>query len=103
MAARGGSRKPSRNHHSGSMSCERIRANLSELHIGAALVHPKPPALYRELEAGAIFGRAALEPGVEAHEEAEEGERLPLPIDGKKPAKEAAARKSTARGQRKSA
>jgi hypothetical protein len=36
---------------------EQIRPGLRELHIGAALVLPKPATLDREPEAGAIFGR----------------------------------------------
>jgi len=46
-------------------SGEQLGAGRRELHISAALVHPKPAALDRELEAGAVFGRSALELGEE--------------------------------------
>ena len=48
-------------------SGEQRRTGLGELHIGAALVQPKPPALHRELEVRAVFGRAALELMQERH------------------------------------
>jgi hypothetical protein len=37
------------------------RACLSELHIGAALVFPKPAARDRKIEPGLVFGRAAFQ------------------------------------------
>jgi hypothetical protein len=41
----------------------KIRAGLCELHIGAALVFPKPAAINRELETRAVFGRRAVQLG----------------------------------------
>ena len=35
---------------------EQLGAGLSEFHIGAALVHPEPASLDRQLHAGAVFG-----------------------------------------------
>jgi hypothetical protein len=46
-------------------SGEQLGPGRGERHIGAALVHPKPTALDRELEACAVFRRAALELGQE--------------------------------------
>jgi hypothetical protein len=40
---------------------KQLGANLGELHVSAAFVHDEPPALDRELEAGAVFGRWGLE------------------------------------------
>jgi hypothetical protein len=41
-------------------SGEQLGASGRELHVSPALVHPQPAALDRELEAGAVFGHAAL-------------------------------------------
>ena len=43
------------------LSCQQIRAGLGELHIGAALVLPKPAARDRKIESGLVFGRAAFQ------------------------------------------
>ena len=48
-----------------SKSGEKVGAGLRELHVGAALVQPKPAAINRELEAGGVFGRAALRSAAE--------------------------------------
>jgi hypothetical protein len=40
---------------------KQLGASLGELYVSAALVHGQPPALDRELEAGAVFGRCGLE------------------------------------------
>ena len=44
---------------------EQLGASGRELHVSPGLVQPKPATLDRELEAGAVFGRAALELGQE--------------------------------------
>ena len=43
------------------LSCQQIRAGLGELHIGAALVLPKPAARDRKIKPGFVFGRGAPE------------------------------------------
>ena len=44
------------------ISSEQIGARLRELHISAAVVHPQPTALDRQLQAGAVFGRRCVLP-----------------------------------------
>ena len=46
-------------------SGEQRRSSISYAHVCPALVQPEPSALYCELEAGAVFGRPALELGQE--------------------------------------
>jgi hypothetical protein len=41
-------------------SGEQRRAGFLELYVGAALAHPEPSSHYRNLEAGAVFGREPL-------------------------------------------